>query len=84
MSIDNAIKYVFNALENRELKWHNPIPDEGRFFVYYAEGRLYVVRDSFTNGLYFIKANDPADACVRARKEFIEQMNKEVDWAEDL
>lgn len=84
MNIDEAIKYLFNAIETRELKWNNPMPDEGRFFVYYAEGNLYLVRDIFTNGLYFVKASNPSHACEVVRKEFIAQMEKEVTWANEL
>lgn len=64
--IDDAIAELFRAIQERQIKWENPNPDDGRFKTYYAERSIYLVKDTATNAYYLIRANNPSHACHAA------------------
>jgi len=62
---DEAIHELFRADEEKDVKW-NFFPNiglcEAYYLWYYAENRLYIIKDCMTNGLYLIEARSPIEA----------------------
>ena len=62
---DEAIHELFRADEEKNVKW-NFFPNiglcEAYYLWYYAENRLYIIKDCMTNGLYLIEARSPTKA----------------------
>lgn len=62
---DEAIHELFRADEEKDVKW-NFFPNiglcEAYYLWYYAENRLYIIKDCMTNGLYLIEARNPTEA----------------------
>ena len=62
---DEAIHELFRADEEKDIKW-NLFPNiglcEAYYLWYYAENRLYIIKDCMTNGLYLIEARNPTEA----------------------
>lgn len=62
---DKAIHEVYRAIQTNDLKW-NDFPSiglsEAYYLWYYAENRLYVIRDCMTDMLYFVEARSPVEA----------------------
>ena len=62
---DEAIHELFRADEEKNVKW-NFFPNiglcEAYYLWYYAENRLYIIKDCMTNGLYLIEARSPTEA----------------------
>ena len=63
--IDESIHELFRADEEKDVKW-NFFPNiglcEAYYLWYYAENRLYIIKDCMTNGLYLIEARNPTEA----------------------
>lgn len=65
MNIDKKIHEVYEYFEGKEIRWHNfeDIGVEAPYYgYYYAEDRLYVLRDCMTDSFWFVYASSPADA----------------------
>ena len=62
---DKAIHEVYRAIQTNDLKW-NDFPSiglsEAYYLWYYAENRLYIIRDCMTDMLYFVEARSPVEA----------------------
>ena len=62
---DEAIHELFRAVKEKDIKW-NDFPSiglsESYYLWYYAENRLYIIKDCMTNGLYLIEARSPTKA----------------------
>ena len=62
---DKAIHELHRALATNDLKW-NDFPSiglsEAYYIWYYAENRLYIIRDCMTDMLYFVEARSPVEA----------------------
>ena len=62
---DEAIHESFRAIKEKDIKW-NDFPSiglsESYYCWYYAENRLYIIKDCMTNGLYLIEARNPTEA----------------------
>lgn len=62
---DEAIHELFRADEEKDVKW-NSFPNiglcEAYYLWYYAENRLYIIKDCMTNGFYLIEARNPTEA----------------------
>ena len=62
---DSAIHELFRAVKEKDIKW-NDFPSiglsESYYCWYYAENRLYIIKDCMTNGLYLIEARNPTEA----------------------
>lgn len=69
--IDKAFHEIFNAINNREIRWRdfNEVGlDEPNYDYYYAENQLYIIRDRVMEGYWFVKARNPKEA-INAYKE---------------
>lgn len=62
---DSAIHELYRAIKTNDIKW-NDFPSIGLsetyYLWYYAENRLYIIRDCMTDMLYFIEARSPVEA----------------------
>ena len=61
MEIDRAVHYLFENLNN--IRWRD-ISEGGLFEYYYAENRLYILREKRIGQIYFVEANSPKDALM--------------------
>ncbi|MDY4205520.1 hypothetical protein [Porcincola intestinalis] len=68
-------EYVFMG---RGVRWHN-FPDMGKgeqwYSYYYAENRLYIIRDGMTDQLYFVKTGSPREAYLEFFRRMEEAQN---------
>lgn len=65
MRIDQEIHNVYQYFNSKDIRWHDFHGvgiEEDYYDYYYAESRLYVIRDRCMNQYYFIKAGSPAEA----------------------
>lgn len=63
--IDKAIHEVYEYFNGTEVRWHDFHEvggDEPYYDWYYAEGRLYVIRDRIAEWYWFCYASSPKDA----------------------
>lgn len=62
---DKAMHEVYRAIQTNDIKW-NDFPNiglsEAYYLWYYAENRLYIIRDCMTDMLYFVEARSPVEA----------------------
>jgi hypothetical protein len=62
---DSAIHELFRAIKKNDIKW-NDFPSiglcEAYYYWYYAENRLYIIRDCMTDMFYFVEARNPIEA----------------------
>ena len=62
---DSAIHELHRALATNDLKW-NDFPSIGLnemwYMWYYAENRLYIIRDCMTDMIYLVEAGSPIKA----------------------
>ncbi len=83
--VDNAIHTLFE-LKN-DMRFH-PFSDVGIdepwYDYYYAEDRLYIVRDVMMDQYWFVEASSPGDALYKFKETLQEMMNagKMVDEEE--
>lgn len=74
--IDINIHEVYRYLSGREIRWHDFREvgvEEDYYDWYYAEDRLYIIRDRVMTTYYFVEAGSPVEA-----------MKKYRDHAEDI
>lgn len=45
------------------------------YSYYYAEARLYIIRDGLTDQLFFVKADSPKDAFMKFHKRMEDALN---------
>lgn len=80
---DSQIHGVFAYFEGDEIRWHDFKEvglDEPYYDWYYAEGRLYVIRDRIAEWYWFCYASSPKDA-MEQFKEMIQMMPTATDVA---
>lgn len=62
---DKAIHELHRALATNDIKW-NDFPSIGLsetyYLWYYAENRLYIIRDCMTDMFYLVEARNPTEA----------------------
>lgn len=71
MSLDKTI-HDFDR-RRTTIPWkdfHSVGVDEGYYDFYYAEERLYIIRDRITNQLFFVEAKSPAIALTALKENF--------------
>jgi hypothetical protein len=82
---DKAIHEVYRAIQSNDLKW-NDFPNiglsESFYLWYYAENRLYIIRDCMTDMLYFVEARNPAEA-FRALAVRLDEAAKAGEWCQE-
>ncbi len=76
MGFDETLNWFYEyVFMGRGGRWHN-FPDMGKgeqwYSYYYAENRLYIIRDGMTDQLYFVKAGSPREAYL----EFFRRMEE--------
>ena len=63
--IDASIHELYRAMETNDIKW-NDFPSiglsESYYLWYYAENRLYMVKDCMTDMIYLVEARNPVEA----------------------
>ena len=65
MNIDMKIHEVFKYLTSREIKWwdfRDIGVEEDYYDWYYAEERLYIIRDRVMLKYFFVEASSPKEA----------------------
>ena len=65
MRIDQEIHNVYQYFNSKDILWHDFHGvgiEEDYYDYYYAESRLYVIRDRCMSKYYFVKASSPAEA----------------------
>lgn len=76
MNVDLNINRFFNSIVH--LRWIS-FPDfglnEAFYDYYYAEDRLYIIRDGLTDQLFFVKADSPKDAFMKFHKRMEDALN---------
>lgn len=76
MNVDFNINRFFNSIVH--LRWIS-FPDFGLnedfYDYYYAEDRLYIIRDGLTDQLFFVKADSPKDAFMKFHKRMEDALN---------
>lgn len=76
MNVDASINRFFNSIVH--LRWIN-FPDlglnEAFYSYYYAEARLYIIRDDLTDQFFFVKADSPKDAFMKFHKRMEDALN---------
>lgn len=80
MSYDDMLHCIFHGF-NRGLRWwsmKNFGADNDDYEWYYAENRLYVIRDKAYRTYYFVEASCPKEAY----KKMLEQFNSVVNMEE--
>lgn len=62
---DKSIHELYRAIEKNDIKW-NDFPNiglcESYYLWYYAEDRLYMIKDCMTDELYLVEARNPVEA----------------------
>ena len=73
MMIDRKIQEVHKFLTGRDIRWHN-FDEVGRsesyYDYYYAEDRLYLIRDVISEQIYFVEASSPGKALDSLKEKF--------------
>ena len=67
-----------NCINGKYVIWHSfPEMGMGELYCnyYYAENRLYIIRDGMTGQLYFVKAGSPKDAFRKFKTAMEEAQN---------
>ena len=63
--IDASIHELYRAMKTNDIKW-NDFPSiglcESYYLWYYAEDRLYMVKDCMTDMIYLVEARNPIEA----------------------
>lgn len=85
MMIDRKIQEVHKFLTGRDIRWHN-FDEVGRsesyYDYYYAEDRLYLIRDVISEQIYFVEASSPGEALDSLKEKF--KAGLPVDEEEEL
>lgn len=75
-NVNSGINRFFNNIVH--LRWTS-FPDlglnESYYNYYYAEDRLYIIRDGLTDQLFFVKADSPKDAFLKFNKRMEDALN---------
>ena len=63
--IDASIRKLYRAMKANDIKW-NDFPSiglcESYYLWYYAEDRLYMIKDCMTDMIYLVEARSPIEA----------------------
>jgi hypothetical protein len=82
---DKAIHEVYQAIQSNDLKW-NDFPSiglsEAFYLWYYAENRLYIIRDCMTDMFYFVEAGNPEEA-FRVFATRLDEATKAGEWCQE-
>ncbi len=76
MRIDQEIHNVYQYFNSKDIRWHDFHGvgiEEDYYDYYYAESRLYVIRDRCMSKYYFVKASSPAEA-LQKFKDLVEDI----------
>ena len=71
---DEQIHAVYKAFKS-DIRWHDfreVGAEEDYYDWYYAENRLYIIRDRLTEQYYFVEAKSPAEALQIMNEHFHE------------
>ena len=63
--IDASIHELYRAMKTNDIKWNDFPPIglcESYYLWYYAENRLYMVKDCMTDMIYLVEARNPVEA----------------------
>lgn len=85
MVIDNKIHDVFDFLSGHDIRWHDFAEVgvvEHWAHYYYAEDRLYILRDVMTDCMYFVEAGSPAEA-LRKYKDIVNEAMHAGEWVQE-
>lgn len=58
--LDKAIWTIYEEFPH--INWYKPYKHTRRYLMYYAEEGLYMVFDTWCDGLYFMEADSPREA----------------------
>lgn len=76
LSGDKMIQGAFEYLENVKFNEYLELGYvEPEIEYYYAESRLYVLRNKNTKTYYFVEANSPVDALEKYNLECVERID---------
>lgn len=79
MRLNETLNWFYdNCIKGKYVGWHNFTElgmGESYCQYHYAENRLYIIRDSMTDQLYFVKADSLKDAFLRFSKRMKEAQN---------
>lgn len=75
-NVNSSINRFFNSIVH--LRWIS-FPDfglnEAFYDYYYAEDKLYIIRDGLTDQLFFVKADSPKEAFMKFNKRMEDALN---------
>ena len=83
---DSQIHGVFAYFEGDEIRWHDFKEvglDEPYYDWYYAEGRLYVIRDRIAEWYWFCYASSPKDAMEQFKEMMHDASMVGADYSDD-
>ena len=63
--IDASIHELYRAMKTNDIKWNDFPPIglcESYYLWYYAENKLYMVKDCMTEMIYLVEARNPVEA----------------------
>ena len=85
MMIDKQIQKVHNFLSGKEIRWHNFSEvgiEEDYHDYYYAEDRLYLIRDNMVGSIYLIEAGSPGEALqiIKDRWDSLNNLGGDEDY----
>ena len=81
MNIDRKIHEVVDFIQGRDIRWHdfNEVgSDEAYYDYYYAEDRLYLIRDRISEQIYFVESSCPVEA-LNSLKDIFEAIATPAD-----
>ena len=85
MMIDKRIQKVSDFLTGKEIRWHDFSEvgiDERYHDYYYAEDRLYLIRDNMVGSIYFVEAGSPGEALqvIKDRWDSVNNLGEVEDY----
>ena len=85
MMIDKQIQKVHDFLTGKEIRWHDFSEvgiEEHYHDYYYAEDRLYLIRDHMVGSIYFIEAGSPGEALqvIKHRWDSVNNLGSDEDY----
>ena len=79
--IDASIHKLYRAMKANDIKW-NDFPSiglcESYYLWYYAEDRLYIIKDCMTDMIYLVEARSP----IEAFKRLVARLNEAIHAGE--
>lgn len=76
MNVDfNAHRFFNSIVHLRWMSFSNFGLNEAFYNYYYAENRLYIIRDGLTDQLFFVQADSPRDAFLKFHRRMEDALN---------